>query len=100
MEQAQASGVCVTVMNHIEHILNLPHVRGACVELHPLPGCPLSKKWDPLTTKKKIINMTVCSAHKGRVVPEKLIYWIPWHFSCGRYVVFMGELLEPLIMLS
>lgn len=48
MEQAQASGVRVTVMNHIERILNLPHVSGTCVGL----GCPPPKK-DPLTTKKR-----------------------------------------------
>ncbi len=78
MERAQASGVHVTVMNHTEHILNLPHVRGTCVELHPFPGCPLSQKNEIHWRKKKrIINMTVCSAHKGRPVPEKLIYWIP-----------------------
>lgn len=35
MEQAQASGVRVTVMNHIERILNLPHVSGTCVGLPP-----------------------------------------------------------------
>lgn len=37
MEQAQASGVRVTVMNHIERILNLPHVSGTCVGLRPPP---------------------------------------------------------------
>lgn len=37
MEQAQASGVRVTVMNHIERILNLPHVSGTCVGLPPPP---------------------------------------------------------------
>lgn len=39
LERAQASGVRVTVMNHIEHILNLPRVRGTCVELLSLPFC-------------------------------------------------------------
>lgn len=53
MEQAQASGVRVTVMNHIEHILNLPHVSGTCVGLHPFPGCPPQKK-DPLTKKREL----------------------------------------------
>ncbi len=68
----------------------------------PFPWLPSLQKMRSVDEKKKkrIINMTVCSAHKGRPVPEKLIYWIPWHFSCGRYVIFMGELLEPLIMLS
>lgn len=37
LERAQASGVRVTVMNHTEHILNLPRVRGTCVELLSLP---------------------------------------------------------------
>lgn len=48
MEQAQASGVRVTVMNHIERILNLPHVSGTCVGLPPPP-----RKKDPLTKKKR-----------------------------------------------
>lgn len=47
MEQAQASGVRVTVMNHIERILNLPHVSGTCV------GLPPPRKKDPLTKKKR-----------------------------------------------
>lgn len=66
MERAQASGVHVTVMNHVEHILNLPHVRGTCVELHTLPACPLSKKWDPLTTgkkKEKELQIWLCILH-------------------------------------
>ena len=53
MERAQASGVRVTVMNHIEHILNLPHVRGTCVELHPFPGRPPSKKMRSTEDKKE-----------------------------------------------
>lgn len=73
MEQAQASGVRVTVMNHIERILNLPHVSGTCVGL----GCPPPEKRSIDNKKKRIITMTVCSTHKGRPVPEKLIYWIP-----------------------
>lgn len=72
MEQAQASGVRVTVMNHIERILNLPHVSGTCVGLPPP-----QKKRSIDKKKKRIITMTVCSTHKGRPVPEKLIYWIP-----------------------
>lgn len=44
MEQAQASGVRVTVMNHIERILNLPHVSGTCVGLPPQKKRSIDKK--------------------------------------------------------
>lgn len=89
---------CHSDESHRTHIKPSSCERDRCWAA-PFPWLPSLQKWDPLM-KKRIINMTVCSAHKGRPVPEKLIYWIPWHFSCGRYVIFMGELLEPLIMLS
>lgn len=90
---------CHSDESHRTHIKPSSCERDLCWAA-AFPWLPSEKNEIHWWKKERIINMSVCSAHKGRPVPEKLIYWIPWHFSCGRYVIFMGELLEPLIMLS